>query len=68
MEIAFNPEYTFTRKELASLHGIVTRTGSTREAFKVWWAVEEGEFTTEHVEDFAIAFMAAYNRIFPRTF
>jgi hypothetical protein len=30
MEIAFNPEYTFTRKELASLHGIVRQINDLR--------------------------------------
>lgn len=61
-------EYKFTSNQLHTLYKIVMKTSSTREAFKAHWAVEEGEFTTEQVEDFAIAFMTAYNRIFPRTF
>jgi hypothetical protein len=61
-------EYKFTSNQLHNLYKIVMKTSSTREAFKAYWAAEEGEFTTEQVEDFAIAFMTAYNRIFPRTF
>lgn len=68
MQIPSVPEYDFSYSQLVSLHNIVALTGSTREAFKSYWLTEEGEFSTEQVEDFAIAFMSAYNRFFPRTY
>jgi hypothetical protein len=61
-------DYDFTYCQLAGLFKRITTSGSTREGFKSYWLVEEGEFTTEQVEEFAIAFYTAYNKMFPGTF
>lgn len=59
--------YEFSYDQCYALFPIMTKQGP-RAAFMAYWLAEEGQFTTEAVEDFSISFYTAYNRFFPGTF
>lgn len=63
--------YNFTEEDLKKIYNVWAVNGEfgPRAAYRWWHKVEPSSpILTTDVEDFAIAFMTQYNKLFPRTF